>query len=160
MTLSRDPHTSEVRWSWLDFPQLTTPQLYDLLALRQSVFVVEQTCVYLDADGLDDRCRHGLAYDSANVLVAYARLLPPGLKSPEASVGRVVTAPSSRGQGLGRELMRRALAELARVHPGAPVHIQAQAYLEAFYRGFGFAPVGVPYDEDGIAHIDMVKAGA
>jgi ElaA protein len=148
----------DVAWSWLGFSELTPRQLYDLLALRQQVFVVEQACVYVDADGMDQRCWHGLGQRSDGALVAYARLLPPGLKYSEPSIGRVVTAPAARGCGLGVELMRRTLAEAARRFPGQALRIQAQCYLERFYRGFGFIPIGQPYDEDGIPHVDMIKA--
>ena len=146
----------DIAWSWRAFAALTPAALYGVMALRQRVFVVEQACVYLDADGLDDRCRHCLG-EVGGVLVAYARLLPPGLKYAEPSIGRVVTAPEARRRRLGWELMRRALDEAARLYPGQPVRIGAQAYLERFYRGLGFVPVGAPYDEDGIAHVEMLR---
>jgi ElaA protein len=145
-------------WSWCEFSELTTGQLYDVLALRQQVFVVEQSCVYLDADGYDDRCAHGLGYRDGS-LVAYARIVPPGLKYAEPSIGRVVTARAARGRGLGRELMDRTLAEVARRYPGQPVRIMAQAYLGKFYRALGFEAVGAEFLDDGIPHIEMVRGG-
>lgn len=150
---------SAPQWEWLPFDRLTTRQLYDVLALRQRVFVVEQACAYQDADGDDPRCWHLLGTVDGE-LVATARLVPPGLKYPEPAIGRVVTAPSMRRQGLGRALMLEALAQVRRLFPGQPTRIGAQVYLERFYRSLGFVPVGAPYDEDGIAHVEMVRGEA
>lgn len=119
------------------------------------MFVVEQRCAYLDADGLDPRCRHGLGV-ARGELVACARLVPPGAAYDEPSIGRVVTAPEVRGRGLGRALMREAIAAARRAYPGRDVRIGAQRYLEAFYRSLGFVPSGAPYDEDGIPHLPML----
>ncbi len=150
---------SAPQWEWLPFDRLTTRQLYDVLALRQRVFVVEQACAYQDADGDDPRCWHLLGTVHGE-LVATARLVPPGLKYPEPAIGRVVTAPSVRRQGLGRALMLEALAQVRRLFPGQPTRIGAQVYLERFYRSLGFVPVGAPYDEDGIAHVEMLRGEA
>ncbi len=128
------------------------------MELRQQVFVVEQKCVYLDADGLDTACIHGLASSNAT-LVAYARILPPGLAfDAAASIGRVVTHPSARGTGLGRALVAEALRETQHRFPTHDITIGAQAYLRRFYEAFGFAAIGEPYDEDGIMHIHMTRA--
>lgn len=146
---------SPVRWSWLPFDALTVRQLHDVLALRQEVFVVEQRCAYQDADGADPACVHGLG-ERDGVLVATARLVPPGLKYAEPAIGRVVTSPRARGEGLGRALMREAIAETQRRWPGLPIRIGAQRYLERFYGELGFTVAGAPYDEDGIPHVEML----
>lgn len=143
-------------WEWLPFDRLTGRQVHDLLALRQRVFVVEQRCAYLDADGLDPKCWHGLG-SRDGVLVACARIVPPGEKFAEPAIGRVVTAPEVRRSGLGRELMLEAIAQTKRLYPGQDIRLGAQRYLERFYRSLGFEPVGEPYDEDGIPHIEMVR---
>jgi len=140
----------------LPFDRLTPRQVHDVLQLRQRVFVVEQACAYLDADGADPSCWHVLGTD-AGVLVATARLVPPGLKYVEPAIGRVVTAPEVRRTGVGRALMLEALAQVKRLYPGQPVRLGAQRYLERFYRSLGFAPVGEPYDEDGIPHVEMLR---
>ncbi|WP_367269805.1 GNAT family N-acetyltransferase [Roseateles sp.] len=146
-----------MHWACIPFAELSTAQLYDLLALRSEVFVVEQNCVFLDIDGVDRQTWHLLGSDAAG-LKAYARLLPPGMKSPtDAVIGRVVTAPAARGGGAGRALMARAIADCERLWPGHAVTLHAQAHLERFYAGFGFAPVGTPYVEDGIPHVEMRK---
>jgi ElaA protein len=146
------------RWRWKTFQELTPDELYRVLALRQEVFVVEQRSIYQDVDGYDRGAHHLLgeaAGPESPALVAYLRVLPPGLKYPEASLGRVLTAPGARRQGHGKALVEQGLAFLAAHHPGAPVRISAQLYLRRFYEGFGFRARGEPYDEDGILHIDM-----
>jgi ElaA protein len=143
--------------SWLPFDRLTPRQLHDVLQLRSRVFVVEQTCAFLDADGADPSCWQGLGVQQG-VLVATARLVPPGLKFVEPSIGRVATAPEVRRTGAGRALMRSAIAQVARLYPGQPIRIGAQRYLEAFYGSFGFVVAGPPYDEDGIPHVEMLRA--
>lgn len=146
-----------MRWACLPFAELGVQQLYDVLALRSEVFVVEQQCVFLDIDGLDPQTWHLLGHGADGRLQAYARLIPPGLKGPDALIGRVVTAPLARGGGSGRALMAEAVAECARLWPGRAITLHAQAHLERFYAGFGFTPVGEPYVEDGIPHIEMRK---
>lgn len=142
--------------SWHDraFAELTVGELYSITVLRERVFVVEQNCVYLDADGADPQCRHLWAEDETRAIHAYCRLVPAGLKFPEASIGRVITAPEARGQGLGKELMERAIAALGAI----PIRIGAQAHLEKFYGELGFVRASAPYDEDGIPHIEMLRA--
>ena len=124
-----------------------------MLRLRQEVFVVEQECAYLDADGLDPHCHHLLGHDLQG-LVATARLVPPGRVHPLVAIGRVVTAPRVRGSGLGRPLMREAMRHAAACWPGG-IHLGGQAYLRGFYESLGFAVSGPAYDEDGIPHLPM-----
>ncbi len=139
-----------MEWHDRSFGELTTAELYAIVALRERVFVVEQRCAYLEADGHDLHARHlWAARDGAPV--AYLRALPAGAKYAETSIGRVIVDPSERGTGLGRELMRRGIALCAR-----PIRIGAQAHLERFYRELGFTSVSGIYDEDGIPHVEMV----
>jgi ElaA protein len=151
-------------WACVPYRELTLDALYAALQLRSQVFVVEQACPFLDADGDDDRAWHlfgrAAGRDGRPLLAAYARLFAPGVKYAEASVGRVVTHPDVRGSGAGRALMTEALARLAGLAPGAPVRIGAQKYLERFYGGFGFARDGDDYLEDGIVHLEMVRPAA
>lgn len=144
-------------WTCARFDELTVGQLYDLLQLRSQVFVVEQNCVFLDIDGLDRQTLHLLGTGEDGALRAYTRLIPPGVKAPDALIGRVVTAPAARGGGTGRALMAESVARCERLWPGHAITLHAQAHLERFYAGFGFAPVGEPYMEDGIPHIEMRK---
>lgn len=149
-----------VIWQWLRFSELSADQLYEILRVRQKVFTVEQDCAYQDADGKDRYARH-LAAWRANTdspqLLAYLRVVIPGVKYAEPSIGRVLTAKSARGTGLGRELMRRAIAHTQAEFPGRAIRISAQEYLQRFYREFGFEQVSEPYDEDGIPHIEMLR---
>jgi ElaA protein len=154
------PEAPAPHWQWKRFPELTLDELYRLLALREQVFVVEQKSIYQDADGYDRGAHHLLGSLSGAPepsLAAYLRVLPPGLKYPEASFGRVVTAPSARRQGYGKLLVEKAIAFIEANHPGAPIRIGAQHYLQRFYEGFGFRRVSDVYDEDGIPHIDMLR---
>jgi ElaA protein len=148
-----------ITWQWSGFKDLTAAQLYAMLALRQEVFVLEQSCLYPDIDGLDPAAHHLLGWRDVNgkpELVAHLRCLAPGAKYTEMSIGRVVTSPAARGTGLGRELVAQGIALAQQLHPGHAIRIGAQAHLEAFYAGFGFVTVSEPYDEDGILHIDML----
>lgn len=152
-----------LRWEAVAFAELGVERLYALLALRQRVFVIEQHCVYLDADGVDPACLHLLGWheaDDAATLRACLRLVPPGLKYAEASIGRIVTDSVLRGTGQGRQLVRRGIELAERVHPGAGLRISAQAHLARFYADFGFAGVGEPYPEDGIPHLEMLRPAA
>lgn len=144
-------------WHFVDFASLSLTELYDLMRLRQEVFVVEQSCVYLDADGYDAVAWHLSGRDADGALVAYLRLFAPGVKYAEACIGRVCTAASVRGTGLGQALMRRGIAETARLWPESDLRISAQAYLLNFYGELGFVTEGELYDEDGIPHIEMVR---
>jgi len=149
-----------IEWQWSSFADLTVAQLYEMLALRQQVFVLEQTCLYPDIDGLDTGAHHLLGWrsvDGRRELVASLRCLAPGAKYDEMSLGRVVTSPAARGTGLGRDLVAQGIAHAERLHAGHAIRIGAQAHLERFYGSFGFITVSDPYDEDGILHVDMLR---
>jgi ElaA protein len=153
--------TGNFSWQWLTFDEISTPLLYTLLQLRQEVFVIEQKCLFLDADGKDPACVHGFGFrngPTGSELIAHARIVPPGLAYPELSIGRVVTAANARGGGLGRTLMTETLNECQRRFPNQPITIGAQLYLQNFYESFGFVVIGTPYSEDDIMHVDMTRA--
>jgi len=156
---SGDPQSDGVtRWRLAAFEELTPREVHDILQLRAAVFVVEQECVFQDVDGADLHSWHLLGH-SGETLAAYCRLIPAGVKFDEPSIGRVVTLPAQRGTGLGRDLMREALARADTLWPGRPIRIGAQQRLERFYRDFGFAQCSAPYDEDGIMHIELLRKG-
>ena len=146
-----------MHWTWLRFADLGVDHLYDALALRCRVFVLEQG-PYLDPDGVDRACWHLLGRDEAGVLHAYLRVVDPGVKYAEPSIGRVVTAPERRGCGLGRLLMAEGLARCEAAHPGLGIRISAQSRLERFYESFGFRRIGADYLEDDIPHVEMLRA--
>jgi ElaA protein len=147
-------------WRFARFGDLTPLEVHDLLQARSAVFVVEQNCVFLDVDGVDPECWHLLGRNGRGPLLAYCRLVPPGLKYAEPSIGRVITTRAGRGTGAGRELMREAVARAEALWPGTAIRIGAQRYLDRFYGDYGFVQVSEPYDEDGIMHIEMLRGAA
>ena len=147
-------------WRYEAFARLAPDELYRIVRLRERVFVVEQTCPYQDADGVDPRCDHLWTEAADRSVLAYLRVVPGGAKYDEPSLGRIVTAPETRRTGLGRALVIEGLA-CARARFGAvPIRIGAQKYLERFYGSFGFVRASDDYVEDGIPHLEMLLAGA
>lgn len=142
-------------WQTSDFAGLGNIQLYAALKLRQEVFAVEQTSIYVDADGLDPEAIHMLLWENGE-LAAYQRCLPPGLQEKESTLGRIVVAPFARGRKLGRELVRRGIEHNLERWPEVDIRIHAQAHLETFYCELGFITQGEVYDLDGIPHLEMV----
>lgn len=146
-------------WRWRAFNELSPAELYDILALRQAVFVVEQKCSYNDLDYLDQKALH-LQGSYNGQLVAYLRLLPVGTPYPDGiSFGRVLTAKSVRKQAVGKALIQETLRYLQDTHCHEPIIISAQLYLQKFYEAYGFKTLGHAYDEDNIPHIKMIKPG-
>ena len=139
------------------FDALTVYELYDALQLRSDVFVVEQNCVFLDTDGKDQLCHHLLLYQQ-HALVAYARLVPPGLIYDQMSIGRIITGGVIRGTGVGKLLVDSAIQECFRLFGKGDIKIGAQLYAKGFYETFGFVQTGEVYDEDGIEHIKMIRS--
>jgi ElaA protein len=144
-------------WTAKPFDALTLAELYALLRLRSEVFVVEQTCAFQDMDGQDQAAYHLLGHTETGELAAYARLFDAGIVYPEASIGRVVVSPRFRRYGLGRELLRQAIAHGETLFGAQPIQIGAQLYLKAFYESLGFQQYGPGYLEDGIPHIHMTR---
>lgn len=144
-------------WRCQRLESLSPLALQRIHVARQQVFVVEQACAFQDADAADERCWHltGSAPDGA--LLAYARLVEPGVKYAEPSIGRVLTTAPARGSGLGRALLTRAIAQAQALWPGQALRISAQLRLERFYGEAGFERVGRPYLEDDLPHIEMLR---
>lgn len=145
-------------WQLKHYRELSPDELYELLVLRQRVFVVEQQCAFLDADGRDLHSWHLLGRETTGDLLGYLRIVPPGYRFAVPSIGRVVVHASHRGTGMGKTLMREGIRRCQDLFPGLPIRISAQQYLERFYLELGFRTEreGDPYDEDGIPHIEMV----
>ena len=142
-------------WKLKSFEELTTVELYAILQLRNEVFVVEQNCAYQDADGKDQMSWHLCGW-MENELVAYCRLIPPGISYAEASIGRVVTSPAHRKAGLGRELMQIGIEKTCALFSTDTIRIGAQCYLEKFYNSLDFTSCEDPYLEDRIPHVHML----
>ena len=154
---SQTSQWGEISWRCVPFAALSAFDLYAVLQLRSEVFVVEQDCVFQDLDGTDAQALHVLG-SVGGALVAYARCFPAGVKFAEASLGRVATRASMRGTGAGHALVSQAIACVFAQWGTQAIRIGAQARLEDFYRQHGFEVAGPPYLEDGIAHIDMLRA--
>lgn len=151
------PPPPDIEWRWRSFHALSVDELQLIYMARQQVFALEQNCVYLDADGYDSRSEHLAAWSpTAPLPLAYARLVAPGVKYPEPSIGRVITTAAGRGHGLGQELIRRVIRRCHDIHPGQGIRISAQSYLESFYGKAGFQVCGPRYLEDGIDHTEML----
>ena len=146
-----------MRWLWARFDDLGVHALHDALALRCQVFILEQG-PYQDPDTADKLSYHLLGYDETGALQACLRVVDPGVKYAEPSIGRVVTAKEARGNGTGRALMQEGLARCGQVWPGRAVRISAQAHLQGFYGSLGFVAVSDEYLEDDIPHIEMLRS--
>jgi ElaA protein len=144
-----------IHWYCKTFEELSPHELYKILQLRNEVFVVEQNCVFQDADNKDEGCLHFMGFKE-DVLIAYTRLAAPGYIYEQASIGRVVTSPAHRKKGSGKDLMQRSIQECKLHFGNVAIKIGAQYYLVPFYSSFGFKPVGEKYLEDGIEHIYMI----
>jgi ElaA protein len=138
------------------FDDISLKEWYVISQLRVSVFVVEQHCPYQEFDGKDLYCHHlsGFLQDQ---LVAYARIVPPGISyDGYASIGRVVSNPIFRKHQYGKGILKEAIKECAKLYPEIDIKISAQSYLLKFYESFGFRTVGDIYLEDNIPHQAMI----
>jgi ElaA protein len=141
-------------WICKKFNELTAAEVYDIMKIRSEVFVVEQNCVYLDADDKDLKAYHLFTYISEGI-AAYARLLPQRSSYKEPSIGRVLTAALQRKKGIGILLMDEAIKQTLHLYDTKVIKIGAQLYLKDFYKRFGFKQTSEEYNEDGILHIEM-----
>ncbi len=146
-----------LHWLLKDYNDLTTPELYAAMQLRQEIFVVEQNCPYIDADGKDAYSHHLFGY-SEQELVAYCRIVKPGVSYDEVSIGRVVVKSVFRKFGYGHLLMQCAIEVIESKYGVVPIRIGAQSYLVRFYEAHGFVQVGEEYMEDGIPHRIMLRS--
>ncbi len=148
----------EIIWFYKSFQELTATEIYEILALRSEVFVVEQNCVFQDMDGKKDfESIHLFGKTIDNQLVAYTRILPANLAFKYASIGRVANSPKLRGKGIGKLLMEKSIETLYKIFGKVPIEIGAQYYLKSFYESFGFVISSEIYLEDDIEHIEMIK---
>ena len=146
-----------ITWLCKNFDEFSPYELYAVLQLRNEVFAVEQNCVYPDMDNKDQYSNHLMGCHD-NKLIAYTRIIPPGVAYPEASIGRVVISPSARRIGIGKELMKQSIEQAHTLYGKTPIKIGAQLYLQKFYTRLGFVPTSDIYLEDGIEHIEMIRS--
>jgi ElaA protein len=145
-------------WKLKDFEDLSPGEIYDILALRSQIFVVEQNCVFQEIDGKDKNAFHLFVHTPEMEVVAACRLLASASQGPYCAIGRLVVAESCRNIGLGRKIFGKAIEECHRRWPEKTIFIEAQAYLEKFYSGFGFQRHTEVYMLDGIPHLQMLKS--
>ncbi len=146
-----------LQWNLKKFDELSNKELYRILKLRMEVFVLEQECLYPELDDKDFACLHLWAEQEGSIL-AYTRLVPPGLSYPQASIGRVIVAEQARGTGLSQQLMISSIESVAKEFGVNDIQIGAQFHLKSFYEKLGFEQVSDPYPDYGILHIDMIKS--
>jgi ElaA protein len=147
-----------ITWYHKHFKDLNTTELYQILQLRNEVFIVEQNCPFQDLDDKDLKCYHLMGFDTdAQKILAYTRIVPAGLSYEEVSIGRVVTSQLARGGGFGKQLMQKSIELLEDLYGGVSIKIGAQLYLKKYYESFGFEQLGEIYLEDGIEHILMIR---
>lgn len=143
-------------WTLKYFDALTTKELYEILKLRNEVFIVEQNCPYQDLDNKDLKAWHLMGIED-DQLIAYSRLLAPGISYSESSIGRIVSSPFARKTGMGKKLMDESIHQIQNLFHTTTIRIGAQLYLKKFYESFGFMQAGEPYLEDNIPHIIMLR---
>ena len=141
-------------WGWYALAEMEPILLYDMLALRETIFVVEQSCIYQELDGLDKSAQHLLVCRGETV-VACLRVLPPGEPEADVRIGRVAVSRDWRKRGIARVMVQKAI-ELAREdYSLSEVCLNAQTYLQSFYESMGFQLCGDEFLEDGIPHVPM-----
>ena len=145
-----------VNWMLKKFDDLTSSEMYSILQLRNEVFVVEQNCVFQDADNKDQPAHHLMGW-RGDKLAAYSRLLPPGISYEFVSIGRIVTSPAERRNGVGKILMKKSIEAVTKLFGSVAIKLGAQLYLKQFYESFGFVQSSDIYLEDGIEHIEMIR---
>ena len=143
-----------MNWKTKNFASLSNEELYKILRLRNEVFVVEQNCVYQDADAKDQKAIH-VFLEKDMEIIAYLRIFKPGDYFENASIGRVVVSPKYRKKELGKELMCKGISYVLEILKEKTIEISAQVYLNKFYNELGFKQIGTPYLEDGIPHCKM-----
>lgn len=146
----------ELHYVTKHFSKLSAAELYEILTLRINIFVVEQHCPYPECDDKDKDAWHVMGYNDRQELVAYARILAPGVSYDSSSIGRVVVKEDHRKHKLGYQLMERAISETLSLYNTKTITISAQYHLENFYGKLGFKSKGDVYPEDDIPHIKMI----
>ena len=136
------------------FSQLSVEELFEIYKLRVSVFVVEQKCPYQEVDDADRTAYHIWLKDEDGI-EAYARVLPPGVTFPTASIGRVIAV--KRHCGLGSKIVAAAIRAAETELHAEEITIVAQVYARSLYEKLGFQQTSEEFLEDWIPHIQMQR---
>ena len=145
-----------IQYTWFTFAELSRHELYEMLQLRQQVFIIEQASLYPDIDNNDPAALHLTAHAHNGELIGCLRLLPPGITNRRPALGRLAIAKPFRGLKMGNRLMTAGIRKANELYANCSIYISAQKHLIPFYSELGFVPRGEPYDEDGILHVDMI----
>jgi len=137
------------------FDELSGEEVYEILKLRNKVFVVEQQCIYEDCDGKDKNSYHLFAKENERIIM-YLRVLKKGVSYNEISIGRVLVDNEYRGKGLAKQMMELAIKFIENELNENSVRISAQEYLLKFYSNLKFVKVSDVYLEDNIPHVEML----
>ena len=135
------------------FDELTLEELYEILALRASVFVAEQKCPYQDPDGLDRDALHVFLKED-NGIKAYLRVMDKGTESEYVSIGRVIA--TERRQGLGTWILNEGIKAARRRFGADSIYVEAQTYAKGLYAKLGFREISGEFLLDGIPHVKML----
>ncbi len=144
-----------MNWYHKRFDELTNHELYEILRLRINIFVIEQNCPYDECDGKDYAAIHFFAKNNKDIM-AYARILPPGISFKEVSIGRVAVSSNYRGNGFARKIMKEIIDYIHEYYTGTSIKIEAQEYLRTFYVELGFIAISEVFLLDNIPHIEML----
>lgn len=144
-----------MEWKLKKFNDLTINELYEILQLRIEIFVVEQDCPYQDLDDKDKDSWH-LFLENNDEIIATLRIIPENISYKEMSIGRVVVKKKYRGQGLSKEMMKKAIDFIIDDLNKNKIRLSGQAYLTEFYTSLGFNKVLECYLEDGIEHFEFL----
>lgn len=128
----------------------------DAAGVRTEVFVQEQGIAREDEwDEADKTAVHAVVYNHMDLPLATGRLLvaAPGV----GKIGRMASKRVLRGSQLGRQVLD-ALTAKAKERGDREVLLHAQSSAAGFYAKSGFTQRGEPFDEVGIAHIEMYKS--
>lgn len=137
------------------FRELSASELYEILRLREAVFIVEQNCPYPEADGKDPDAIHLWFAEEDGRVKAYLRLYHKKGELGTIQVGRVVTSPDVRGTGLGRKLLHEGIRHAVETMGAERLYLEAQVYAIGFYEKEGFEVSSGEFLEDGIPHVEM-----
>ena len=135
------------------FNELSLEELYEILKIRVSVFVVEQNCPYQEIDDKDKQAYHIYIREN-NQIKAYLRVLDKGVSFPEVSIGRVLT--TERNKGYSNILIKEGIKVAKEKYHVNKIKIEAQVYAKKMYEKHGFKQISDEFLEDGIPHIIML----
>ena len=126
---------------WKSYNELTSKEIYEILHLRQKVFVEEQNCAYVDSDFRDQKSLHLLVYDQ-NKLIGYLRLIKMDKYQDCPSIGRIVLARAYRSNGIGKQLIEEGIKKSQQLFSNIEIKISAQLGLKEYYEDLGFSIIG------------------